>query len=274
MTTKIKDPHHLNRVQYATADKLLARRSIYQYCRPPLDIKDEIIKALKLKGDEAILDVGCGDGDMLTRLLEQHRHRGRLVGVDPSGGMIKAAQTRAQSLNGQVEFLVGRTEQLPFADAAFDVVLGLFMLYHVPDIQAALHEWRRVLKPGGRIVAATSSASHLPKSGTFKHLIADLLSVRPTPLFSESFNLKNGGLQLAAVFGNVEPHRFGGTLRLNDPAPYLALLDSARDMYEPVPSDEDWSRALDAVREKIEAEIAKRGIFTDTVSRGFFVAHR
>ncbi len=275
MTKKITDAHHLNTVQYATADKLLARRGIYQYCQPPLDVKGEIIKTLKLNGEEAILDVGCGDGDMLVRLCQQQQHRGRLVGLDPSNGMIAAAKTRARSAaKGQIEFLVGRTEQLPFADASFDVVLGLFMLYHVPDIPAALREWQRVLKPGGVAVAATSSASHLPKIITFKQMIGDLLHTQPPPLFSVTFNLENGEHKLAAVFREVATYRFTGELRLDHATPYLAQLDSAHDMYEPVPSPEDWSRALAAAQSKIEAEIAVRGVFTDTVCRGFFIARR
>jgi SAM-dependent methyltransferase len=52
-------------------------------------------------------------------------------------------------------------QELPFADAAFDTVVALWMLYHVADVDRALAAMERVLEPGGRVVAVTNAAEHL-----------------------------------------------------------------------------------------------------------------
>ena len=56
---------------------------------------------------------------------------------------------------------VGTSQDLPYADESFDVVAALWMLYHVPDVDRALAEVRRVLRPGGLFVAVTNGDGHV-----------------------------------------------------------------------------------------------------------------
>jgi demethylmenaquinone methyltransferase/2-methoxy-6-polyprenyl-1,4-benzoquinol methylase len=94
----------------------------------------------------AVLDVGFGTGLLAREALKLTGPQGRLVGVDPSPGML------AQSKLAGVELLDGRAEDLPVADASFDFVTMGYALRHVGDVQAAFREFHRVLKPGGTVL--------------------------------------------------------------------------------------------------------------------------
>jgi demethylmenaquinone methyltransferase/2-methoxy-6-polyprenyl-1,4-benzoquinol methylase len=93
-----------------------------------------------------MLDVGVGTGlvaQAAIRILGDARN---VIGVDPSAGMMAAAAAGGPAL------VQGRAERLPFADAAFDFLSLGYALRHVSDLEAAFGEFRRVLKPGGRLL--------------------------------------------------------------------------------------------------------------------------
>ncbi|HEV8638260.1 MAG TPA: class I SAM-dependent methyltransferase, partial [Chloroflexota bacterium] len=119
----MSDPYGNVAAQYADSDPLRARIETHQrHSERQLDLDALCHRLLGFGGDESLLDVGCGPGLFLT-YLRRAGHRGRLVGLDQSPGMI------AEAGGG----LVGDAQALPFADAAFDAVSARHMLYHVPD---------------------------------------------------------------------------------------------------------------------------------------------
>jgi len=107
---------------------------------------------LALAGDVAgrrILDAGCGSGPLLAAL----RDRGAIVtGFDSSAGMLEQARRR---LGDDADLRVAELGRpLPFPDAAFDDVIAALVLHYLEDWGPALAELRRVLKPGGRLIAS------------------------------------------------------------------------------------------------------------------------
>lgn len=74
--------------------------------------------------------------------------------TDLSPGMVEVATTNAVSLGLDVDGRVGDAERIPYADNSFDLVVGHAVLHHIPDVQVALREVLRVLKPSGRFVFA------------------------------------------------------------------------------------------------------------------------
>ena len=93
-----------------------------------------------------VLDVGCGTGLMSARLSASGR---RVCGVDLSAGMIERARCRVQP---GLEFIQGDAECLPVASGDYDAVVNLISFHHYPNPSLALSEFRRVLRPGGRLV--------------------------------------------------------------------------------------------------------------------------
>ncbi|WP_425954194.1 class I SAM-dependent methyltransferase [Xylanimonas sp. McL0601] len=107
---------------------------------------------VSLDGVGSVLDAGTGTGLVLRALATRPEAEGvRLAGIDLSPGMLTVARA---ALPG-AELVEGDATVLPFADRSFDVVTCTTALHLFPDADAALAEWVRVLRPGGRVVTAT-----------------------------------------------------------------------------------------------------------------------
>ena len=103
---------------------------------------------------EAVLEVGIGAGSQLAALASANRS-GRTVGVDLADGMLRETRRRLTAAGmTDAELLRADACELPFADDEFDVVTSAYVLDILPwnDIRRALTEFRRVLRPGGRLV--------------------------------------------------------------------------------------------------------------------------
>ncbi|ROO23128.1 class I SAM-dependent methyltransferase [Salinisphaera orenii] len=108
----------------------------------------ETIARLPLRAEDRLLDVGCGTGALLYHLSTSHPAT-QLVGLDPVPEMLAVARRKISS---DIALHEGWAEQLPFADAQFDVVVSCSMFHYVARPLDALIEMRRVLRPGGQLV--------------------------------------------------------------------------------------------------------------------------
>ena len=101
------------------------------------------------KAGHCALDVGTGTGQFAVYLA---KNGFEVTGVDLSAGMIEKAQHNAAQEGLPIHFQVGDAEHLDFADNSFDVLVSRNLLWTLPQPEQALREWKRVLKPGGRLV--------------------------------------------------------------------------------------------------------------------------
>ena len=122
----------------------------------------ELLDSLNLRGDERILDMGCGRGAVLL-MAAQHLTTGRAVGldlwrtIDQSGNSAEAAQRNAvaEGVADRIELHTGDMTALPFEDDSFDFVLSSFAVHNISGRagrEKAISEAVRVLRPGGRLV--------------------------------------------------------------------------------------------------------------------------
>ncbi|WP_280275554.1 class I SAM-dependent methyltransferase [Nocardia wallacei] len=102
---------------------------------------------------ERALELGCGTGFFLLNLMQAGvAKRGSVTDLSP--GMVKVALRNAEHLGLEVDGRVADAETIPYEDDTFDLVVGHAVLHHIPDVELALKECLRVLKPGGRFVFA------------------------------------------------------------------------------------------------------------------------
>lgn len=252
--------------QYATSSNLRARQRLWEEQRPPFDIVAWVLDLAGLgsTGDERVLDVGCGNGAYLSEL----RSRGAdAVGCDLSPGMLAAAAPHPQLVNADVT-------RLPFAAAAFDVVLAPHMLYHVADRALAATEMRRVLKPGGRCVVVTNGHNHMR---SLRELVETAVRVG-TPGWqmrnpsTHAFSLDNGEAQLRPAFERVECVRPAdvAAVKLADAAIAADYVASVADHYEHETS-RPWQDVVEDVRTAVQREIDAQGEFVIVGETGAFV---
>jgi ubiquinone/menaquinone biosynthesis C-methylase UbiE len=108
----------------------------------------ETINRLAIRPHERILDLGCGTGTLIQRLL-QLAPEATFVGLDPSPAMLSVAR---QKLPDSIALSVGSAERLPFPNDTFDVVISTNAFHYFRHPSQAIQEAKRVLKPDGRLV--------------------------------------------------------------------------------------------------------------------------
>lgn len=108
------------------------------------------LAGLALERGESILDAGCGTGLLLEQEALAVGETGRAEGIDYSDDMLDRARERCTGLP-QVNLQQGSVESLPFEDASFDALSCTQCLLYVENLDSALAEFTRVLKPGGRV---------------------------------------------------------------------------------------------------------------------------
>src|SRR4051812_47480631 len=117
----------------------------------------EVMERLELRGDEAILDAGCGSG-RLTELLIERVPDGRVIGVDASASMIDAARER---LGPDADLRVADLVGLDLGGDAVDVVFSTATFHWIADHDGLFASLRGALRPGGRLVAQCGGAGNI-----------------------------------------------------------------------------------------------------------------
>jgi len=114
---------------------------------------EDDLKHLSLTPSEHVLDVGCGSG-AITRQIAEAVPDGKAVGADREPKYIEFARHKADLEDiRNIQFEVGDALKLPFDDDSFDVVWSKHLLQFIRERDLALKEFKRVLRPGGRIVS-------------------------------------------------------------------------------------------------------------------------
>ena len=114
----------------------------------PLSIQ-KLVYDFKSGKNKAVLDVGCGNGWVLSNFF---REGAKCYGLDVTQRAVDLSQKRFEMINGNAFLMVANAEELPFRDSSFDIVTAMGVLHHTPNIDKAIREIHRVLKPMGRIV--------------------------------------------------------------------------------------------------------------------------
>ena len=126
----------------------------------------------KIKGDDQILDIGCGGGANVRKLLEKSPY-GRVVGIDHSEISVEKSKkiNKAGIESKRCEILQGDVMKLPFRGETFDVITAFETIYFWPDISEAFKKVYKILKIGGTFMICNESNGENPKDEKWTKII-------------------------------------------------------------------------------------------------------
>jgi SAM-dependent methyltransferase len=205
---RLDDPE-LVQQQYATEAGLATRRDAQTRFLEGENAFDVALAAVSEAQPGRVLEVGCGMGQLAEHIAES-LPAARVVATDLSPRMVELAQARG------LDARVADVQELPFADGEFDCAVAGWMLYHVPDLDGALSELRRVLEDGGRLVAVTIGEEHL----------AEVWELAGSPTRERSFTRENGEEHLRRHFASVERRDVDAALVFPDGAAVRRYVES------------------------------------------------
>ena len=227
--SEMTDPERVGE-QYATETHLETRRSVW---RPgptgvaPLDVVITAVRDALPSGRAMpdVLEVGCGPGVFAARLVAELPGIA-LLATDQSQRFVEL--TRERGVAAQLQDV----QHLLAPDASYDVAVAMWMLYHVPDLDRGLAELRRVLRPGGSLVAVTNGDEH----------VAALRRDAGGEALLTTFSRENGEEALLRHFETVERTDVETRAHFPDRAAALAYLESSDEDVHWSPPEDGWPR--------------------------------
>lgn len=202
--------------QYATPANLQARIALHErFTVNRYDWASWVLDQIAPPDDAIIVEVGGGTGRLWKVNATRMRPGWDITLSDQSAGMVNQARALLADTGHPFRFEVCPADRIPRPDASADIVIANHMLYHVPDLPAALREFRRVLKPDGALYAATNGDGHLREIDA---LYSAFLGAETRLGMSLSFTLESGGDQLRPFFSDLRIVRREDSLLVDDAA--------------------------------------------------------
>lgn len=256
------DQQYLVGDQYRNGSNLQARINLHaRFSTNTGNWYHWVFDQVQLPPDAAVLELGCGTGLLWRETMRRIPPSWNLTLSDLSPGMLEEARRTLHEVQRPCTFALVDAQQIPFADDSFDVVIANHMLYHVPDVDTALAEIRRVLRPAGRCYAVTNGSAHLQELDDF------LPDSAPRCFGNEySFSLDNGRDKLARHFASVTLQHYDDALVVTEAEPLIAYILSSL-----VISDLDEADRGEIIG-RVEAELARHGAIHITKDSGIFEA--
>jgi SAM-dependent methyltransferase len=167
-----------------------------------------------------VLEVGCGSAYLWQHNRDRIPPGWRVTLTDFSPGMLTSAQASLGEDAARFTWAEADAQALPFADGDFDAVIAHHMLYHVPDRARAYAEFRRVLAPGGLVVAALNGEDHLRE---ITELVAEdyPTAVLPGSSANKTLPTEKAAREMQAVFTRIEVRPYEDGLEVTEAGPLV-----------------------------------------------------
>ncbi|WP_152396631.1 MerR family transcriptional regulator [Paenibacillus guangzhouensis] len=255
--------------QYHNAVRLQARMRLYdQFSSNKIGWHRWFFAHLGSQPHLKVLELGCGDAALWQRNADLIPDTWSITLTDLSAGMLEQVRMSLGAHSGRFKFLLVDAQEIPFHDNEFDIVIANHMLYHVLDMNRAVFEMHRVLKPGGCLYASTMSTRHLQEIEQLTQAFDPQIRVLDPVM--ERFQLDNGRDTLQTAFTEIEQIRFEDDMRVDEVQPLIQYMTST-----PMNARKVLVGAkLDQFTSYLKEKIAEQGSIYITKDTGFFLARK
>ncbi|MBZ9686319.1 class I SAM-dependent methyltransferase [Clostridium estertheticum] len=206
---KIKN--QLIKDQYKDDKNLNSRLNLHSYNINKIDWNDWCFNQMDFPNKARILELGCGPGGLWERNKYKLNKDWNITLSDFSKGMLECAKNTLEQVDYDFKYKEIDIQDIPYEDGSFDVVIARHMLYHVPDIEKALSEIKRVLATGGTFYATTNGRGAMAELYELIEKFDPEIGLNNLGM-GERFEFENGKLLLEKCFSEVKMQVFEGKI--------------------------------------------------------------
>ena len=166
-----------------------------------------LLELVELEPSTHVLDLASGTGVVAREAARRVGEAGSVTAIDISSAMLSRSAANPPAMHAApIRHFEASAESLPFADGAFDVIICQQGLQFFPDPQDAVHEMRRVLRPGGKVVIAVWARGY--PAVPFNVYCEELERVGAQPPYPRAFDMDTYTMSVLSVTGLLEEARF------------------------------------------------------------------
>lgn len=255
---------------YNDGIKLKSRKKLYEYATPTKPSLDDVILEQIPKNAISILDAGCGYGRLLIKIHDLFPHIS-LTGTDIAKGILDEAKEKSSNKEIDIEYSVADLESLPFENESFDVIITEHVLHHIPDIQKAMNEVYRCLKPNGKYIVSFNGEKNLQTIDQILDIAKDCFD--PTPSYANGKHITKKYLEDKLFhFQEIKWVDYEKKLHLFDPSPLIDYITTAYHRFSPTPPHEQWNCVVQKMTQFLENSLKQNGKIEDNIQAHIGVA--
>ena len=221
---QVTDLESILKKQYKDASNIMVRINLHKkYSVNQKGWFPWIFEQLDIKPKHTVLELGCGAGDIWVENADKLPEEVSVMVTDISDGMLRDARREIGREDHTFTYEICECENIPFDNHTFDIVIANHVLFYCEDIARACLEIKRVLKPGGILIAGTYGRQHMKEISNLVSEFDERIVLAAENLY-ERFGKENGAKILNTAFSQVEWRQYEDSIEICDAEPLISYV--------------------------------------------------